>query len=77
MIGVTWVRCLAEYNGFGDELPSEHYLLDSFPHYTCIMRDIVGGYGDSDDLYDVVLTWQQTCWRQMNITGKTGTSKKQ
>ena len=26
-----------------DELPTEHYLLDCFPHYTCIIiRDMVG-----------------------------------
>ena len=36
-----------------DELPTEHYLLDCFPHYTCIMRDMGdgddGGGGDDDD----------------------------
>ena len=65
-----------------DELPTEHYLLDCFPHYTCIMRDMGdgdddggddGGNGGDDDRDGVGI---KVVGDFSNITGKTRSSNK-
>ena len=75
----AWARChmgavcLAEYNGFGwvaiDQLPTQHYLRDCFPHYTCIMRDLVVVVVVMMRVVMSVIIWISPRHKSINING--------